>query len=57
MSDAELEAENVYGHHWWSLAELRAHQGPAFLSPRSLAHLLQRLLTEGPPAEPTFLGV
>jgi ADP-ribose pyrophosphatase YjhB (NUDIX family)/GNAT superfamily N-acetyltransferase len=52
-----VAAENVYGHHWWSLDELQAHQGPALLSPRSLPYLLSGLLTQGPPSEPLFLGV
>nr|WP_275402583.1 bifunctional GNAT family N-acetyltransferase/NUDIX hydrolase [Streptomyces sp. SID13031] len=57
LSDAELQAESVHGHRWWTLAELRAHQGPAFLSPRDLAYLLDELLRQGSPAEPRFIGV
>lgn len=57
LSAAELQAENVHGHRWWTLAELQSHQGPDFLSPRSLPHLLARLFTEGPPQEPVFQGM
>ncbi|WBQ03111.1 GNAT family N-acetyltransferase [Kribbella sp. CA-293567] len=57
MSAAELLTENVHGHRWWTLDELRAHEGPAYLSPRSLARLLDQLLREGPPHAPLFQGV
>ncbi len=56
-SAAELQAEHVHGHRWWTPEELRAHQGPAYLSPRSLPHLLAALLADGPPATPTFQGL
>jgi len=57
LSAAELQAENMHGHRWWTLEELQAHQGPAYLSPRSLPHLVARLLSEGPPEEPIFQGM
>ncbi|MEV8372706.1 bifunctional GNAT family N-acetyltransferase/NUDIX hydrolase [Kribbella sp. NPDC056861] len=54
MSAAELEAENVHGYRWWTPEELLAHDGPEWLSPRALPHLLQAVLTDGPPPEPIF---
>jgi len=53
LSAAELEAENVYGHRWWTLAELQAHEGR--FSPRALPALVRRLLASGPPTTPTQL--
>jgi 8-oxo-dGTP pyrophosphatase MutT (NUDIX family)/ribosomal protein S18 acetylase RimI-like enzyme len=50
----QLVAENIYGHHWWTLEEIQAHTGPAHLSPRSLPYLLTRLIEDGPPATPIF---
>jgi ADP-ribose pyrophosphatase YjhB (NUDIX family)/GNAT superfamily N-acetyltransferase len=57
MSDEELRAEGVYGHRWWTLEELLAHQGPELLAPRALPQLLNDLLQYGPPAKPTQLGL
>ncbi|MEU4393137.1 GNAT family N-acetyltransferase [Kribbella sp. NPDC023855] len=57
LSQAELEAESVYGHRWWTLAELQSHKGPAYLSPRTLHHQLAHLIQHGPPPAPLFLGV
>jgi hypothetical protein len=57
MSDEELRAEGVYGHRWWTLDELLAHQGPELLAPRALPQLLQDLLQHGPPAKPVELGL
>jgi ADP-ribose pyrophosphatase YjhB (NUDIX family)/GNAT superfamily N-acetyltransferase len=57
MSDEELRAEGVYGHRWWTLEELLAHQGPELLAPRTLPQLLQDLLQHGPPAKPIELGL
>jgi ADP-ribose pyrophosphatase YjhB (NUDIX family) len=57
LSQAELEAESVYGHRWWTLDELQSHQGPAYLSPRTLDHQLAHLIQHGPPPAPLFLGV
>ncbi|WP_433021023.1 GNAT family N-acetyltransferase [Kribbella sp. CA-294648] len=57
LSQAELEAESVYGHRWWTLEELQSHEGPAYLSPRTLHHQLAHLVQHGPPPEPLFLGV
>lgn len=57
LNEAELRAENVTGHRWWTLDELLAHQGPARLAPRALPQLLQELLRQGPPPEPILLGL
>jgi ADP-ribose pyrophosphatase YjhB (NUDIX family) len=57
MTAAELAAENVYGHGWWTLDELVSHPGPALFSPRSLPVLLRELLHDGPPATPRRLGL
>jgi ADP-ribose pyrophosphatase YjhB (NUDIX family)/GNAT superfamily N-acetyltransferase len=57
LSAAELRAESVYGHRWWTLDELLAHEGPEVLAPRALPRLLQDLLRQGPPSEPVQLGL
>ncbi|HEU4945964.1 MAG TPA: GNAT family N-acetyltransferase [Kribbella sp.] len=57
MSEAELRAENVTGHRWWTLDELLAHEGPELFAPRDLPKLLQQVLEDGPPAEPLQLGL
>ncbi|MGW6283294.1 GNAT family N-acetyltransferase [Kribbella sp. NPDC055071] len=53
LTEAELEAENVFGHAWWTLADLQSH--PAHFAPRALPALIQQLLTTGPPTTPTHL--
>ena len=35
---------------WWTLAELRSHEGPALFGPRALPTLLAALLSDGPPS-------
>lgn len=57
LSQADLEAESVFGHRWWTLEELHTHQGPAYLSPRTLHHHLTQLIHNGPPPKPLFLGI
>lgn len=57
MSEAELRAENVTGHRWWTVDELLAHQGPEYFAPRDLPRLLVHLLQHGPPAIPARLGL
>jgi TDG/mug DNA glycosylase family protein len=46
----DLRSEGVYGHRWWTLAELAATGEQ--LAPRALATGLPGLLRDGPPAEP-----
>ena len=46
----DLVAEHVYGHRWWTLAELEATDQQ--LAPRALATHLRALLRDGPPSEP-----
>ena len=41
LNEAELRAENLTGHRWWTLDELLAYQGPALFAPRALPRLLQ----------------
>jgi ADP-ribose pyrophosphatase YjhB (NUDIX family) len=55
LTEAELQAENVYGHAWWTLAELEAHEGR--FAPRALPELVRKLLKTGPPTTPTQLGL
>ncbi|WP_405057362.1 GNAT family N-acetyltransferase [Kribbella sp. NBC_01505] len=55
MSAAELVAENVHGHRWWTLDELRAHEGR--FAPSNLPDLVADLLRSGPPAVPLTLGL
>ncbi|MEV5966845.1 GNAT family N-acetyltransferase [Kribbella sp. NPDC051952] len=55
LTEAELQAENVHGHAWWTLAELEAREGR--FAPRSLPTLLRKLLETGPPTTPTQLGL
>src|SRR4051794_20092038 len=45
-----LERQQVTGHRWWSLDELR--QTEAFVFPRELAPLLSRLLAGETPEQP-----
>ena len=55
LSPAELEAEHVHGHRWWTLAELHAYEGR--FSPRELPWLIERVLKSGPPTTPFQLGL
>ncbi|MEU4197882.1 bifunctional GNAT family N-acetyltransferase/NUDIX hydrolase [Kribbella sp. NPDC026611] len=55
LTPAELQAENVHGFRWWTLAELHAHDGR--FSPRDLPALVERLISTGPPSIPTPLGL
>ncbi|MEU4290357.1 bifunctional GNAT family N-acetyltransferase/NUDIX hydrolase [Kribbella sp. NPDC026596] len=55
LTEAELQAENVHGHAWWTLEELKAHEGD--FAPRALPELVQRLLANGPPTTPIQLGL
>ncbi|TCN34244.1 8-oxo-dGTP pyrophosphatase MutT (NUDIX family) [Kribbella orskensis] len=57
MSPEELRAENVHGHQWWSVSDLKSYSGPAVFSPRSLGVLLETLLAEGPPEHPLQLAL
>jgi len=43
------------GFRWWSVDDLRATS--EIFAPRHLAHLLEALIHEGPPAEPFDVGV
>ncbi len=54
VPEIDLAAENVSGHHWWTLEELEA-TGERF-SPRGLASSLRALLRDGVPAEPVDVG-
>jgi len=49
MSDA-VEAQSLECFRWWRLADLAACEER--LSPLSLCDILQRYLSDGPPAEP-----
>jgi len=66
FTKAELRAEHLDDLRWWTWAELREAQRcqdsgdlthPAYvtLSPRSLVHLLEDLMTHGLPLEPRRL--
>ena len=55
LTEAELQAENLYGHRWWTLDELRSHEGR--FAPRDLPELIRVLLETGPPTTPTRLGL
>ncbi|MEV6417705.1 GNAT family N-acetyltransferase [Kribbella sp. NPDC051718] len=57
MSVEEMLAENVHGHRWWTFVEIQNHQGPEYLSPRTLPLLLARLRDDGPPVTPVFIGL
>jgi TDG/mug DNA glycosylase family protein len=50
----DLAPEHVFGHRWWTVAELAAT--PERVSPRALRTKLQALLREGAPAEPVDVG-
>ena len=57
LTAAELAAENVYDHRWWTLDDLLAHPGPSYFAPRALPRLIEELLDTGPPATPHQLGL
>jgi 8-oxo-dGTP pyrophosphatase MutT (NUDIX family) len=50
-----MEAQFMTSHRWWTLADMRASSER--LVPGNLADLFQRLLDEGPPAEPFIVGL
>lgn len=52
MSDA-VEAESFVRFHWWPATELAAATDP--VAPSSLATIVERYLTEGPPAGPVAI--
>jgi len=54
LTEAELRAENVHGHAWWTLAELQAFEGR--FAPRALPALVRKVLENGPPTTPTQLS-
>jgi ADP-ribose pyrophosphatase YjhB (NUDIX family)/GNAT superfamily N-acetyltransferase len=55
LTEAELQAEHLYGHRWWTLDELLSYEGR--FSPRSLAVLVKDVVQNGPPTTPTPLGL
>ena len=55
VATVDLASEHVYGHRWWTLAELETTHEP--LAPRALATSLRRLLREGPPGVPVDVSV
>jgi ADP-ribose pyrophosphatase YjhB (NUDIX family)/L-amino acid N-acyltransferase YncA len=55
MSEAELKAEHLHGHRWWTIDEMLS-SGARF-APRSLPALLADLMQNGPPTTPTRLGL
>ncbi len=46
----EIEEQAVLGHRWWSVADLAATEATVY--PTSIAVELDRLLRDGPPAQP-----
>lgn len=46
----DAERATIHEHRWWSVADLRATTDR--LTPAALPSLVERLLAEGPPAEP-----
>ncbi len=55
LTAGELRDENVTGHAWWTVEELRdAHTR---FAPRRLPSLVADLLVDGPPADPIDVGV
>jgi len=56
MTTAQLAAEHVAGHRWWTLAELEAADAILFM-PRRLPALVRELLADGPPPSPIDVGV
>ncbi|MFI6938674.1 NUDIX domain-containing protein [Streptomyces sp. NPDC050418] len=57
LSEEQLAAEGITGFRWWSLAEIVAHPGPSVFAPRRLGAELGALLRDGPPDEPTLMGL
>ncbi|MFI6831245.1 GNAT family N-acetyltransferase [Kribbella sp. NPDC050241] len=55
LTEAELQAENLHGHRWWTLSELQAAEDR--FAPRSLPSLVESVLRNGPPTIPLALGV
>ena len=53
--ELDLRAEHVYGHRWWTLAELETMSSAVY--PTRLAAFLRELLEHGPPPEPIDVGV
>jgi TDG/mug DNA glycosylase family protein len=53
--ELDLEQEGVYGHRWWTRAELEATAER--LVPERLPGLVRDVLEHGPPAEPVDAGV
>jgi 8-oxo-dGTP pyrophosphatase MutT (NUDIX family) len=56
MPPAQLAAEHVAGHRWWTLSELEAAPATLF-TPRRLPNLLRDLLASGPPTSAIDVGV
>jgi 8-oxo-dGTP diphosphatase len=50
MTDAQLEAENVFGIRWWPLEEIRGYAGTDRFGPRDLGDRVASLLAGGPPS-------
>lgn len=59
FSDEELAAENLTGMRWCSVADIRAlpHDHRAVTAPTSAADFVERLLTDGRPAQPLELAL
>lgn len=57
FDDDALEAEFITRFHWWTSAELAAHDGPEVFGPRDLPALFAELLRDGAPAVPRALGL
>ena len=55
LTQEQLEAEDVHGLRWWSVAEIE--DSAEDFAPRRLATLLRDLLEHGPPHEPIDAGV
>ena len=51
----QLNAEYVFGLHWWTIDEIAASD--ASFAPRDLALLLRSLLVDGPPVSPVDVAV
>ena len=55
LTPAQLRAEYVTGMRWWTIEEIEASD-EAF-APTRLAEWLRRLVADGPPENPTDVGV